>query len=381
MSAVAGASTILRNGAPKVGLILIVIAVIGALAALDMFLEDAEQAELAGQAQQAYAQGRRLLQAGKADAAVDALRRAHALERKNLTYELQLIAALTAAGKTSEAEPLMNEVLDADRNDGGANLVAARLRLKEGHTVDAEAYYHRAIYGQWRQDAEAHRIAARLELINLLVRKNQKEDLLAELLPLEEEARNNSGIQMQLARLFLIAGSPSRAADVDRALIREQPQNVQAYQGLGEAELQQGDYRAAHAAFNSAFLLKSNDPNLRSRLQLASTLAGLDPTPRWLSSADKYQRSLRILEWAQQNLERCIQTQPSGPNSEQQTLLEQADNAMSNQKPAQVTNELSEGTLALAEKIWEARLSACGPSTAPDEEALRLIMLKLTQPS
>jgi tetratricopeptide (TPR) repeat protein len=379
MSAVAGVSTPLRSRAPKIGLILVIIAVIGALTALDMFLEDAERAELAGQAQRAYVEGGRLLQAGKADEAVDALRRAHALERKNLTYELQLITALTAAGKTGEAEPLMNEVLDADRNDGAANLVAARLRLKEGNTIDAEAYYHRAIYGQWPQDAAAHRMAARLELLDLLVAKDQKKDLLAELLPLEEEAKNNPEIQIRLARLFLIAGSPSRAADVYRAVIREQPQSAQAYQGLGEAELEQGDYRAGRAAFNSACMQKPNDPTLRSRLQLASTLAGLDPTPRWLSSAEKYRRSLTILEWAQADLEKCVQTQPSGPSGAQQNLLKQAEDAMDHQRPAQVTNELSEGALALAEKIWQAHLSECGPATAPDEEALRLIMAKLVQ--
>ncbi|HEX3683006.1 MAG TPA: tetratricopeptide repeat protein [Bryobacteraceae bacterium] len=375
----AAATAIPRSRAPKLGLILVVIAVIGGLAALDMFLEGAEQAELADQAQRAYVRGSRLAQAGKAAEAIDALRRAHALERKNLIYELQLITVLTAAGKTSEAEPLMNEVLDAGRNDGAANLVAARLRLKEGKLVDSEAYYHRAIYGQWPQDAAAHRMAARLELIDLLVAKNQKEDLLAELLPLEEEARNNPTIQLRLARLFLIAGSPSRAADVYRALVREQPENAQAHEGLGEAELELGDYGAAHAAFKAAFAQTPNDSNLRSKLQLASTLASLDPTPRWLPSAEKYQRSLRILEWAQQDLEKCIQRQPSGASGEQQNLLERAEDAMDYAKPAQMTNESSEGGLSLAEKIWQARLSACGPATAPDEEALRLIMAKLVQ--
>ena len=378
MSTVAGAATIPRR-APKIGLILIVIAVIGALAGLDTFLENAEQAELAGQARGAYIQGSRLLQEGKADEAVETLRRAHALERKNLVYELQLIAALTAAGKTSEAEPLMNEVLDAERNDGAANLVAARLRLKEGKTVDAEAYYHRAIYGQWPQDAAAHRIAARLELIDLLVAKNQKEDLLAELLPLEEEARGDPPVQMRVAHLFLIAGSPARAAEVYRDLLRKQPKNVEAYRGLGEAELEQGDYHAAHAAFKAAAAERPDNSVSRSKLQLASTLEGLDPTPRSLSSAEKYQRSLRILEWAQEDLEKCIQTQAAGPSSEQQGLLERAESAMDNQRPTLASNELSEATLSLAQKIWQARLSTCGPATTPDEEPLRLIMSKLAQ--
>jgi tetratricopeptide (TPR) repeat protein len=378
MSAATGVSALVRARAPKIGLIVIIVAVIGALAVLDTFLEAVEQAELENQAQRAYLQGRQLLAAGNANAAVDALRRAHALERQNVAYELELIAALTAAGKTSEAEPLMNEALDAGRNDGAANLVAARLKLKEGKIVDAEAYYHRAIYGEWPQDGVAHKLAARLELIELIVAKNKRDELLPELLPLEEEAKNKPGIQLRLARWFLLAGSPARAAELYKTLMRAQPENAEIYEGLGEAELELGDYRAAHSALAAAAGRKPNDGTIRAKLQLATTLAALDPMPRWLSSAEKYQRSLRILGWAQQDLERCIQSQPSGTTADQQGLLQHAEDMMQNQKPAQATNELSEATLSLAQKIWQARLSACGQASKPDEEALRLIMAKLS---
>jgi tetratricopeptide (TPR) repeat protein len=378
MSVAGTIGSLARTRGPKIGLIIVVAGVIGGLSSLDVFLERAEQAEMATQARHAYERGRRLLESGHANEAVDALRRAHAMERKNLVYELELIAALTVAGKTAEAEPLMNEVLDADRNDGAANLVAARLRLKEGNIVDAEAFYHRAIYGTWPQDATAHRIAARMELIDLMVAKGQKQDLLAELLPLQEEGKSNPVIESRLAPLFLLAGSPARAADVYRQLIREDPKNGDYYAGLGEAELEQGDYRAAHAAFAAAAARRKNDPAIQAKLRLATMLAGLDPTPRRLSSAEKYQRSLYILEWAQQDLEKCIQTQPSGPTPEQQALLERAEQVMDNQTPKEASNELSEAALSLAVKIWQARL-ACNAAIAPDEESLRLLMAKVTQ--
>jgi tetratricopeptide (TPR) repeat protein len=378
MSVAGTIGSIARTRGPKIGLMVVVAVVIGGLASLDVFLERAEQAEMAAQAERAYEQGRRLLESGRAKEAIDALRRAHAMERKNLGYEVELVAALTAAGKTAEAEPLMNEVLDADRNDGAANLVAARLRLKEGKIVDAEAFYHRAIYGTWPQDAESHRIAARVELIDLMVAKGQKQELLAELLPLQEEAKSNPAIDSRLAQLFLLAGSPGRAADVYRELIREDPKNADYYAGFGEAELEQGDYRAAHAAFASAAARKKNDPAIRTKLQLATMLAGLDPTPRRLSSAEKYQRSLYILEWAQQDLEKCIQTKTPGATSGEQALQDRAEEAMDNQTPAHASNELSEATLSLAVRIWQARLT-CNPAIAPDEEPLRLLMAKVTQ--
>lgn len=375
----AGVEALLRARAPKVGLILIIIGVIGALWAIDIFLEDAQEAELANQARSAYQTGLRLLDAGEPNQAVQALRKAHVLERSNMGYELQLVAALTTAGKTREAEPLANEVLDADRNDGAANLVVARLRRKEGKIGDAIAYYHRAIYGEWPQDAEEHRITARLELIDFLIKRNRKEDLLAELLPLEEEAKKDLNAQAQLGRLFMVAASPSRAAEVYRALIHEQPQNADWYAGLGEADLELGDYHSAHSEFATAAARKPQDPEIKPKLQLASTLAGLDPTPRWLPSMEKYQRSMRILGLAQEDLERCIQNQPNGATKDQGELLQQAEDAMEASAPVQASNEISERELALAQRIWQARVNACGPSTSPEEEPLRLIMAKLAQ--
>ncbi|MBV9762860.1 MAG: tetratricopeptide repeat protein [Acidobacteriaceae bacterium] len=378
MSAAGTVAAFARARGPRLGLILIVLAVIGALAALDLFLENAEQSEMSVQARHTFAQGVQLLQSGDATGAVEALRRAHAMERKNLAYEMELIAALTAAGKTAEAEPLMNEVLDADRNDGAANLIAARLRLKEGNLLDAEAYYHRAIYGEWPQDGTSHRIAARMQLIGLMVEKNQKQELLAELLPLQEQAKNDPSLQSRLGRLFLIAGSPGRAAEQFRTLVRAHPASAEAYEGLGDAELEQGDYRAARAAFAAALSRKPKDSALDAKLQLAATLASLDPTPRGLASSEKYQRSLRILGWAQQDLEKCIQMTGAAPADTQQTLLANAALAM-NRPPSQPTNEMAEALLSLAERIWQARLAACGAATTNDEEPLRLVMAKLAQ--
>lgn len=375
----AAAQPLARARAPKFGVILIVLAVIAALTAIDFSLENAQDDELANQARTAYNSGVHFLQAGKADDAVEAFRKAHALERSNTLYELQLVAALTAAGKTQEAEPLANEVLDADRNDGAANLVVAGLRLKEGKLADAIAYYHRAIYGEWPQDPVAHRIAARMELIDLLVKENRRQDLLAELLPLAEEARANLQIQARLAELFLIAGSPERAAEVARRLIQREPANPDWHAALAEADLALGDYHAARAEFSAASSRRPQDANLKAKAQLASTLASLDPTPRNLTSLEKYQRSEQILGAAQQDLEKCLQTRPNGASEEQNALLERAADAMEAPRPQQISNELAERNLALAQQIWQARVNACGPSAAPDEQPLRLIMAKLAQ--
>ncbi len=360
-------------------LVVAVALVIAALATIDTFLENLEQAELQKQAQQAYTSGSRLLEESKPIQALDALRKAHALERENVGYEIRLIEALMAAGKIEEGEQLVNEVLESEPNDGSANLVAARLMTKKGKIVEAESYYHRAIYGEWPDNAAGHRISARMELVDFLVANGKRQELLAELLPLEEEAGKNIAIEKRLAHFFLVAGAPSRAADVYHTLIRQNPKDATSYAGLGEAELERGDYHAAHAAFSQASLLKPNDAALRGQLELSSTLSSLDPTPRWLASMEKYRRSLRVLELTYGDLQACVVNHPSVGTGETDQLLGEAENAVKGEALAHVTNEVSEGILALSEKMWQARIKSCGADTGPDEEATRLIMEKLMQ--
>jgi thioredoxin-like negative regulator of GroEL len=164
----------------KLGLIAVIALVIAGLAALDWSLAQTEQAEMQKSAQRAYRKGADLLHKGRMTEALDSLRTAHALERSNEQYELGLTEALIATGKISEAEPLMNEVLEGRSNDGQANLIAARLMIKKGEFREAEAYYHRAIYGEWPDNAPEHRIAARMELIQLVQAHGNQQDLLAE---------------------------------------------------------------------------------------------------------------------------------------------------------------------------------------------------------
>lgn len=365
--------------ASLLGLIAILGIVIIALATIDTFLEKVQQVELGAQAEEAYSSGSLLLKQGKADQAIEFLRKAHELNRESVDYELELIGALAAAGKISEAEPLMNEVLQRNSNGGPANLIAARLMIKKHDISAADAYYHRAIYGTWPSDADAHRMSARLELADFLAANGEYQELLAELLPLREEAINNPAVEQRVARLFLLAGSPGRAADVYHSLIQHNSKDAAAYAGLGEAELQQGQYRAARAAFVSASVYNPNDALVRQRMELLNTLARIDPTPRGLTSIEKYRRSLEILQMAESALKPCAAQHETAASDELEQLLGEAENAMPSQIPAHVTNEMSEQVLGLAQKLWQTRVELCGAANSSAEEPLRLIMAKLAE--
>ncbi len=162
-------------------------------------------------------------------------------------------------------------------------------------------------------------------------------------------------------------------------MIQQNNQDAAAYEGLGEAELQRGDYRAARAAFVSASVYRPKDATIRERMELLNTLTGIDPTPRRLRSMEKYRRSLEILQMANGDLEQCAAEHGTAASGEVTELLADAKNAVTNKPPVHVTNEMSEEVLGLAQKLWQARIKFCGAVTSAKEEPLRLIMAKLAE--
>ncbi len=365
--------------------IAVLVIVVICLAAMDQFLARIESSEMRKTAQQSYAAGVRLMQTGKVAEAVDSLRNAHTLERENTAYELELIAALTAAGKADDAEPLLTEVLQREPNDGRANLIAARLMVRRGNITEAESYYHRAIYGTWPGDSAESRESVRMELVNLLAEKNQKQELLAELISLDAQSPPPE-IRKRLAELYLVAGSPGRAVNIYQSFVAQNPNDIAAYEGLGDAEIEQGQYGAAHDAFRRAALRDPENASVRARLAMLNIVTGLDPTRRQLTSAEKYRRSLRILKMARDEAGRCAATSPSASavltSGANRGFAAAGDAIIASRAPAHATNEAAEAVLSLAEKLWQASTAACGNGNlpegrSPDRDALVLLMKKL----
>ncbi len=347
------------------GVAITLVVIVVALSALDRSLATVESAELHAVAQRSYLEGSRLLAAGKAAEAVDPLRVAHSTERQNSDYELALISALTGAGRTADAELLLDEMLQRAPNDGRVDLVAARLMTREGKTTDAEAYYHRAIFGRWPADEAERRIEARVELIDQLMKQNRKQELLAELISLEAQPAAGADVRKRLAGWFLLAGSPGRAAEIYRAMAANDPEDIAAAEGLGEAELEQGQYDAARAAYLQASFQHPNDASIRSHLETLNTVVALDPALRQLTSEEKYRRSLRILDMARAGLAQC---------APENALVASASAVLAARAPAHVTNEDAEKLLALAQQAWRTRSDTCGGG---ETDALSLLMKKL----
>lgn len=295
--------------------------------------------------------------------AIERIEDALALERGNRGYRQTLAQAQLAAGKTADAEAAATDLLETDPTDGLASLIMARALEKEGRYTEAISYYHRAVYGQWHTDAAANQLHARLDLIDLLAARNSKEELLAELLPIQDRPPQELRDKARLGRLFLQAGAPPRAAVLFRAALRDQPEDAGAYAGLGEAEFAQSQYRTAQRDFAAALRLDANNQEARRRLELCNQLLALDPTLRGLGHEERYRRSLQLLDLTRGDAEACA---GSNPSPDLQQSMDDAQKALHARVSAARQSDATEANLDAAEHLWQARVKECRTPPAAD---------------
>jgi len=348
---------------------------IGGLFVADMFLAATDRAESHVEATRLFATGQALMKNGESLKAIDKISDAIAIERDNRDYLRTMAEAQLAAGENTEAQTTLTGLLTTDSTDGLANLLMARVLVKQGKVREGISYFHRAIYGAWKNDAEGNRRRARLELIDLLVQQNSKEELLAELLPLEENAPQDLSTRAHLGQLFLLAGSPARAATVFRGILHESPGNATAFRGIGQAEFAQGDYRAAQREFKSALNAEPDDAASRHWLDLCDEVLHLDPTLRGLGASERWQRSLALLQLVENDAAECVQPDSS---PELQDLASKAGNALKARVSVAQESDASEANLDLAEQLWQARKKECQPAPSADS-ALALVLQRLTR--
>lgn len=346
---------------------------IAALFVVDTFLARTERVESTVEAARLFSQGQNLLKQGDSVAAVERIKDAIEIERGNRNYQRTLAEAQLAAGQAADAEATLNALLASDSTDGPANLIMARVQVKQSQFPEAVSYFHRAIYGQWPGDAAANRLRARFELIDLLAQRDSKEELLAELLPVEDQAPRDLKARVRMGRLLLQAGSPLRSADVFRGILQEAPADADAHAGLGDAEFAQGNYRSAQREFQGALRLTPNDPVIRKRLDLCDDLLMLDPTLRGLDPADRLSRSRKLLELTVEDATQCAGQNPS---AEMRVLLDEAAKTLKARSSAAHQSAAAETNLDLAEQLWQFRGKDCNQPPAKDRP-LALVLERL----
>ncbi len=347
-----------------------IIGVIIVLLGIDLALARVDRNETLQYAAHVYGEGQALLAEGRTGDAVDRFATAVSLERTNLTYGLALAQAMLADRRPDDAEQTLHELLARAQNDGAVNLTMARLLDATGRRSDAKAYYHRAIYGRWGADSVQRRLQARFDLIDLLVRQRAQEELLAELLPLQGTLADSTPILRRLAPLYLRAGSPVRAADLFRELLRRSPGDPAAFAGMGEAALALGRFQTAHADLALAAGKRPGDSILAARLRLVDTVIALDPTARGLGVAQQFARSRALLARTMAAVAGCV-----GPGQEAPAggLLDTALAELARPVTPRQREAASERSIAVAGALWRARPARCPVPGKADGEALALL--------
>jgi predicted Zn-dependent protease len=360
------------NASVFVGTIATVALLIAALLSLDLFLARLDRSESAGRAAGEYADGVAALRAGRASDAAEHFGIAVGIDRTNVDYSLGLAEAMLQEGRTMDAESTLRTLVDRAENDGAVNLAMAHVMMREGRFEDAKGFLHRAVFGRWAADSVERRNDARFELIDLLVRRGPPAELLAELLPLEAVSPDSVALRQRLGDLFMVAGSPARAANMFRDVLRQDPNNGEAYAGMGRAALALGNLRTARDDFAEAARLLPDDARIASRLALVDTVLALDPTARGVESQDRLSRSRALLARTIAVVAPCA-GQSAVLDSAQALLAPSATRGRGRSRTAPDAEVLMEA----ASDVWASRPVTC--DAAERDEALRLLISRLTQ--
>lgn len=355
--AVSRSGSLAASAGAFVGTFALVLAAIAALFAIDTVLARADRAASRAEGRRLFSEGMRLQAEGDMREALDRLRSAVAAERPNPVYQRGLAAALLAAGRPRDAQTLMAERLQRDPTDAEASLIMARALAREGRTRQAIGLYHRAIFGEWGDGERARRVGARFELLDLLAADHDQEQLLAELLPLQSEAPDDPATRKRIAHLFLAAGSPGRAGAMFRDLVRQDHRDADSYAGLGEAELQQGNYRAARRALTAGLALRPRDERIAARLALVDRVLALDPTQRGIGTSVQYGRSLVLLALTLTAVDSCVGAGRAPPHP---ALLDSAKASLA--RPLARGASLDgavDAQIGLAVRVWQSRPHGC----------------------
>ena len=353
----------------------LVLGAVFALFVFDTFLAGVQRRAGASEAAARYREGTALMAAGRPAQAVEKFKAALAIERLDADYARGVADAARAAGRPADAVQVLGPLLEREPTNGAANLSMARALLAARDTDQAVSYYHRAIYGLWPGDATAARRAVRLELVDLLAGRGSRQELLAELLPLEDEENPDTALQRRRAHLFIAAGSPERAAQVFRQLLRRDRTDADALAGLGQAEAAQGNYGSAQTHLMAASRLRAGDAAIAAQLAQVDRVRDMDPTLRGLAPAERRRRSAMLLGAALVAADRC----PAAPaDSALPPLMDSARAELARPARAVGLAAAAEGMMDRAEQIWAMR-AGCPEDGNADQRAAALVLDKLRE--
>ena len=310
-----------------------------------------------------YTRGQEFLAESDADAAAVAFRRATMKHRGEKRYVLALAEALGRSGNRDPAARALLGLRELSPEDVDVNLALARLARARGDTSEAVRYYHHALYAPAATAGSSRDL--RFELVEFLLESDQQARAVSELIAASIDLPNDPSVRLDLADLFLRAGSPSRAAAQYQLILREDREHLRALEGAVRAAFELGDYRSA-AAYR---LPDAASAEVIARVLVSRNVLSRDPLASRLSAAERRRRLLLNITYLEERYQACRGT-PETPVEYPQPLLDLRTRA----RPAAIgrDTEALESAMATIDRLREELEASCGPATSIDQ-ALAII--------
>jgi tetratricopeptide (TPR) repeat protein len=262
-----------------------------------------------------FRQGQQALQAQVPLKAIDDFRSALSFDPENDGYQFNLARALEANSRMDEAHSYLLDLWDRKPQDGTVNLELGRLAAQNHSTNRAIRYYHNAIYGLWDSDPETNRHQARVELIEYLLRQNDRTQAESEIIAMQAGLPADPQLHAQVAALFARVQDYDRALDQYRRALQLNPKNASALAGAGETAFQLGHFRTASRYLRAAANQNALDEHSRQLLQTSSWVLDANPYQRKLPARERQNRLRAAFDTASKKLLVCLQAQAGGARS------------------------------------------------------------------
>ncbi len=316
--------------------------------------------------------GQEALQSGSVEPAVMTLRRAVLRDPENREYRLALASALATSGLDDEAKRVLLILREAEPEDPETNVQFARIEARGADADSARRYYESAIAGLWRPEDAEERRTVRLELIDFLVARQERERALSQLLALDANLPADKDVQVQVGRLFLSAGDPRQALDRFVSALDVDPEDGPALAGAGESAFELADYVEARRYLSAA---PEDDEGAAALREVTELVLASDPLEPRLSVRARSERLLLAFERASASLAICL-ADPSVAGRDSLEMLQveavDFDAAVAEQRPGDLRDLIDEG-VDLVYRIERSIELRCRTPITPLDRALLLI--------
>lgn len=208
---------------------------------------------------------------GDPEAAIRELRRAIALDPRQVPARVALGEVLLERGQTAAAEPVFREALDLSPACAPAAVGLAKVLLEGGRVAEARDLLQGALEAQPAADAIHHHLARAFRRLgeaeraadHLRLAGARQPTVADPLLERIEERRLGTHNQMTKGQRATRAGRFDEAIGIYRSVVAADPSHRRAWTNLGAALARQGRLPEAQEALERALALDPGDPVAR----------------------------------------------------------------------------------------------------------------------